>query len=106
MTMTHDSTAVRPSINVRTIFFAAVLIFGLLSATIFQVFVSPHSAYAGTDTYPAPWAPPTAQDSMFDTWHEYNRECTSYAAWMLHSVNGFEMPFNDDATNWGTDATS
>jgi hypothetical protein len=43
---------------------------------------------------------------MFDTWSEYNRECTSYTAWMLHSVNGFEMPFHDDAVNWGPDATA
>lgn len=66
----------------------------------------PGRVHAASDTYPAPWAPPTTQDSMLDTWHEYNRECTSYAAWMLHSVNGFEMPFNDDAYLWGTDATA
>ncbi|HVU59754.1 MAG TPA: CHAP domain-containing protein [Candidatus Saccharimonadales bacterium] len=43
---------------------------------------------------------------MFDNWGEYNRECTSYAAWMLHSVNGFEMPFHDNAVGWGPDATA
>ncbi|WP_329182666.1 FG-GAP-like repeat-containing protein [Streptomyces sp. NBC_01477] len=62
------------------------------------------SASAGTDTYPAYWAAPTPMDSTFDSWGEYNRECTSYAAWMLHSVNGFEMPFHDNASGWKADA--
>jgi surface antigen len=55
------------------------------------------------DDYPAKWrnAP---QDSLFDTWREYNRECTSFAAWALSSRNGFEMPFFDDAKNWGARA--
>jgi surface antigen len=55
------------------------------------------------DDYPARWrnAP---QDSMFDNWREYNRECTSFAAWALASRNGFNMPFNDNAINWGTRA--
>lgn len=67
---------------------------------------------AAIDTYPAPWRPPTIQDSMYDTWGEYNRECTSYVSWMLHSVNGFEMPrggnsgFPADAVNWGPHATA
>ncbi|WP_371480691.1 CHAP domain-containing protein [Kitasatospora sp. NBC_00315] len=43
-------------------------------------------------------------DSLIDTWHEYNRECTSFAAWRLHSRNGFEMPFNANATDWGSRA--
>src|SRR4051812_8163035 len=34
-----------------------------------------------------------AQDSGFDPWGEYFRECTSWVAWALHSRNGFEMPF-------------
>jgi surface antigen len=45
-------------------------------------------------------------DTVFDTWGEYNRECTSYVAWMLHSVNGFEMPFHDNASGWVADATA
>jgi surface antigen len=61
------------------------------------------TAAAGTDTYPSKWAT-APMDSLIDNWGEYNRECTSYAAWMLHSVNGFEMPFHDNAVNWGPDA--
>jgi surface antigen len=55
------------------------------------------------DDYPAVWknAP---QDSMFDNWREYNRECTSFAAWALASRNGFNMPFYDNAKGWGPDA--
>jgi surface antigen len=55
------------------------------------------------DDYPAVWrnAP---QDSMLDQWREYNRECTSFVAWALYSRNGFNMPFYDNANNWGPDA--
>lgn len=45
-----------------------------------------------------------APDSAFDPWKEYVRECTSFVAWRLHSVNGFEMPFFDNATGWGPKA--
>ena len=58
------------------------------------------SAWAGTDDYPAQWRN-VPQDSLFDTWKELNRECTSFVAWRLHSRNGFEMPFFDDAVNLG-----
>lgn len=44
------------------------------------------------------------QDSQYDPWREYVRECTSFAAWALHSRNGFEMPFFADAKNWGPKA--
>jgi surface antigen len=55
------------------------------------------------DDYPAKWrnAP---MDSMLDQWREYNRECTSFVAWALYSRNGFNMPFFDNANNWGPDA--
>jgi surface antigen len=60
----------------------------------------------GTDPgndYPARWknAP---QDSVLDAWMEYNRECTSFVAWALHSRNGFEMPFYRNANRWGPEA--
>jgi len=57
------------------------------------------AAYAGTDDYPAQWknAP---QDSVADQWGEWNRECTSFVAWRLHSRNGYEMDFHDNATEW------
>jgi surface antigen len=43
-------------------------------------------------------------DSMFDPWGEYVRECTSFVAWRLHEVNGFDMPFYDNASGWGPKA--
>lgn len=43
-----------------------------------------------------------AQDSRLDPWGEYVRECTSFAAWALHSRNGFDMPFYANAIDWGT----
>jgi surface antigen len=46
-----------------------------------------------------------APDTLIDPWGEYNRECTSFVAWRLHSRNGFEMPFHDNALGWGTDAS-
>ncbi|MDY7542551.1 MULTISPECIES: cell wall-binding repeat-containing protein [unclassified Cryobacterium] len=61
------------------------------------------AANAGTDDYPAQWKNAPI-DSTFDTWLEYNRECTSFVAWRLHSRNGFEMPFHNDATGWADDA--
>ncbi|MCI4658223.1 cell wall-binding repeat-containing protein [Cryobacterium zhongshanensis] len=61
------------------------------------------AANAGTDDYPAQWKN-VPIDSTFDTWREYNRECTSFVAWRLHSRNGFEMPFYNDATGWADDA--
>jgi surface antigen len=57
------------------------------------------------DTYPRKWAD-ARQDSMFDTWGEYNRECTSYVAWMLSSVNGYDMTWHGNATDWGSRARS
>jgi surface antigen len=55
------------------------------------------------DDYPAKWRNvPT--DSVLDQWREYNRECTSFVAWALYSRNGFNMPFYDNANNWGPDA--
>jgi surface antigen len=46
------------------------------------------------------------QDSQLDPWREYVRECTSFAAWALHSRNGFEMPFYANAIDWGTKAAA
>src|SRR4051794_38883530 len=60
-------------------------------------------ANAGTDDYPSKWRD-VPQDSMFDDWREYNRECTSFAAWRLYSRNGFEMPFYANASDWGPKA--
>lgn len=52
------------------------------------------------DDYPAKWrnAP---QDSVLDDWKELNRECTSFVAFRLASRAGFNMPFWDNAINWG-----
>ena len=55
------------------------------------------------DDYPAQWRN-VQQDSVIDSWREYNRECTSFAAWRLHSREHFEMPFHDNANGWGADA--
>ncbi len=61
------------------------------------------AAYAGTNDYPAKWKN-IARDSTFDTWGEYNRECTSWVAWRLHGHNKFEMPFHANAGQWGSKA--
>ena len=53
--------------------------------------------------YPQRWKNPP-QDSVLDPWKEYNRECTSFVAWALHSRNGFEMPFHKNANRWGRSA--
>ncbi|MCB1006692.1 MAG: CHAP domain-containing protein [Acidimicrobiales bacterium] len=52
------------------------------------------------DDYPEPWRS-AAQDSLVDSWGYYNRECTSFVAWALHSRNGYEMPRAiGNANNW------
>lgn len=53
--------------------------------------------------YPTQWAN-APQDSVLDSWREWNRECTSFVAWRLASREDFTMPFNADATYWGTKA--
>lgn len=78
----------------------AVLIIALVLAS---MTVGLGQAWAGVDDYPSQWRD-AAKDSLVDDWGEYNRECTSFVAWRLHSRNGFEMPFHDNATGWGTDA--
>ena len=42
------------------------------------------------DTYPSPWCS-SGQDTMFDSWGMYNRECVSYTAWKV-SESGRRMP--------------
>jgi surface antigen len=61
------------------------------------------AAFAGTDDYPAKWKN-IPRDSTFDSWGEYNRECTSWVAWRLHGHNQFEMPFHANAADWGAKA--
>jgi CHAP domain len=44
---------------------------------------------------------------VVDQWGYYNRECTSFVAWRLHSRNGFEMPRAiGNANAWGSWAQS
>jgi surface antigen len=57
------------------------------------------------DDYPAQWRN-VPQDSVLDQWREYNRECTSFAAWALYSRDGYNMPFNANANNWGPKAAA
>jgi surface antigen len=64
---------------------------------------APARAAATGDDYPPQWRN-VPMDSVFDSWGEYNRECTSAVAWWLHERNGFEMPFHDNASGWGPDA--
>jgi surface antigen len=86
----------RAAVRVLTAFIAA-------SAVITGALVVAPAAFAGTDDYPMKWKKP-ARDSMFDDWGEYNRECTSWAAWRLHGHNGFTMPFHANANKWGEKA--
>ena len=46
------------------------------------------------------------KDAVLDQWREYNRECTSFAAWALASRNGFVMPFFANARDWGARAVA
>src|SRR6266498_3556803 len=52
-------------------------------------------ATADGDDYPSEWRD-TPQDSAVDDWGHFNRECTSFVSWRLHSRNGYDMPFHDN----------
>ena len=59
------------------------------------------------DTYPSPWCS-SGQDTMFDSWGMYNRECVSYTAWKV-SDSGRYMPGwgwlgEGNANQWDDDA--
>jgi surface antigen len=114
ITFAHKSTIV-----LRTTAF----LLALLGTTALPILINPPSAQAGTDTYPTSIAgckavsgtPPgtytcdlkdDTKDIDFDPWLEENRECVSYVAWMLSSVNSFPMPFHDNAVNWKTKAVA
>src|SRR5690348_16376391 len=100
----------------KTVLQIAVFFTTLLSTTALPILMNPPSAVAGSDTYPTSIAgcryvstggsagtcdlKDSAQDYYYDPWSEENRECTSYVAWMLSSVNGFTMPFFAVAVNW------
>jgi surface antigen len=79
-----------------------IALFAGLAVVAGVVVVAP-AAYAGTDDYPAKWKN-VPRDSLFDSWGEYNRECTSWVAWRLHGHNQFEMPFHANANDWGAKA--
>lgn len=55
---------------------------------------------APVDDYPEKWKS-LPLDAVFDDWRMYSRECVSFVAWRLHSRNGYDIEFHDDATNWG-----
>lgn len=57
-------------------------------------------AHADGDDYPSKWRD-APQDSFVDDWGHFNRECTSFVSWRLHSRNGYEIPFHDNANRWG-----
>jgi surface antigen len=77
----------------------------ILIISMFAQFIFLRSVSAGNDDYPAAWKN-VPMDSTLDNWKEWNRECTSFVAWRLHSKNSFEMPFNDNAINWKARALS
>ena len=80
---------------------ARVIVAGIATlAIIAGGLIAAPAAFAGVDNYPSKWKS-VPRDSMFDDWGEYNRECTSWVAWRLHSNNHFEMPFHANADKWG-----
>ncbi|MGW4651999.1 CHAP domain-containing protein, partial [Kitasatospora sp. NPDC004289] len=74
--------------------FLTILLTALLSVVAHPV------AHAWNDDYPAKWRN-VPMDSVVDDWRMYNRECTSFTAWRLHSRNGYEIPFHANAGDWG-----
>jgi len=68
---------------------SVVLILSLLVALPPLFLLSANAAVIGDD-YPAKWKD-VPQDSMFDDWGMYNRECVSFVAWRLYSQNGYSL---------------
>lgn len=62
---------------------------------------------SSNDTYPNPWCS-SPQDSMNDSWGMLNRECVSYAAWMVASSGKYMPPWGKEqlgnAGQWISDA--
>ena len=70
------------------------------------LFATGNGSIARGDDYPAQWKN-TQQDAVVDSWGLWNRECTSFVAYRLSSVNGYELPrAYGNATSWGTHARS
>lgn len=109
--------------HTKTLLPTVAFFISLLSTTALPILMNPPAALAGTDTYPTSIAgcravsgspsgtftcdlKDSTQDIYFDPWSEENRECVSYVAWMLSSVNGFTMPFFANATDWKTKAVA
>lgn len=63
------------------------------------------SSIARGDDYPN-YLKYAAPDAVIDPWRLYNRECTSFVAWRLSSVNGFTLPpAYGNADVWGPRAS-
>ena len=61
--------------------------------------VHANSSYARGDDYPAYYK---NGSQKIDKWRMYSRQCTSFAAFRLSSVNGFELPgAYGNANEWG-----
>ena len=62
---------------------------------------------ANGDTYPSPWCS-SYQDSMFDSWGMYNRECVSYTAWRVAESGRYMPPWGwqglGNANQWDDNA--
>lgn len=70
------------------------------------LFATGNGSVARGDDYPAQWKN-AQQDAVVDSWGLWDRECTSFVAYRLSSVNGYELPrAYGNATSWGTHARS
>jgi surface antigen len=76
-------------------------LFILLLFITFTQLASIKPVAASGDDYPL-YLKNRGMDTMLDPWKEWNRECTSFVAWRLHSRNGFELPFHSNAINWSS----
>lgn len=88
--------------RLRAFLLCLAVLFSSVGLTVFGP-ASPAHAWTMGDDYPSKWKD-VAQDSVIDDWRQYNRECTSWVAWTLHSRNGFEMPWvngTSGAADWG-----
>jgi surface antigen len=108
------SRAILRKISLHGAFIACAAI-AVLCSTIFLA-ADPARATLGVNDYPA-YLASKPQDSAFDPWGFYNRECTSFVAWRLNNDDG--VAFSDymkgpngvtghwgNADHWASNATA
>ena len=97
---------IKPKKVTKGLMMSAVLVLMALILTLASI-VGNRNSFAITGGYPNVWAN-APKDSATDAWGMLNRECTSFVAWKLSVVNGYNIVHGSkswDAGLWGQRAS-